>query len=939
MKLRQKLLTSWAPPLAAITLIWVALFVYLGDKRSRLLEDGITTTANLAQAFEQSLAGTIREVDETLLFVRALRGQEGNSIDLQPWIKSADPENRLAAQIATADKNGIVTLSNLSIPGKRVDLSDRPHFRHFADNPRDDLYISVPVLGRVSMTWTIQFVRMLKTAAGEFDGIIVLSVPTEYLVRLYDAVNVGKDGRISMIGLDGVIRARAGGSAVVGQVAAGPVIEMARKANNGHFEWTDPTDGIARIGSFRRVAGYPFVVVVEMSKRELLAEANQGVPRDLAVASLLTLVVLLLAISAIRQRTQAESAYKLTKLALDHVGVGIMVVNPSGRISMFNARAQTMLGLPPPITPGTDYDQLLEWQRRNGELTSDHMAPEVLRAKFSTRPWSNVPPVFRRTMPDGRIIETRTEALENGMTVSSFSDITAADQAQRTLTEARDAAETAVRARAQFFAAMSHEIRTPLNGILGVNELLGGTPLSDEQKDYVNIIQQAGTHLLEMLTEILDYSKIDQVGVELDMVPFDPAEVVRAVTSILRPIAVAHDLPLDITIKEGVPLQVMGDPHRVRQVLLNLISNAIKFTPAGQVDVTLGANAASDGSWWLEFAVQDTGIGIEPQSLSTLFQEFTQTDGSISRRFGGTGLGLAICRRVVEAMGGAITVDSTSGKGSLFRFTVPVGAATDLTDEMTTRRTSADVASLVMERSPTVLLVEDNRVNRLVARRMLERSGCKVISADNGVDGVKAVSEGGIDVVLMDVMMPEMDGLAATRAIRAMPAPINGIPIIGLSSNAFRSDYADGRAAGMNSFLTKPIDTARLLAEIAAILNITGTPAPPDKPKASPLRHLREMLGEDATEAVIKAFCDDAPRMMVRLRKHVVANSATGVAQEAHALAGSAGALELMSLCEDARAMEQAARRSGTVPEETTIAALEKQVDAAIFALRAEPVQ
>ncbi|HEX2940242.1 MAG TPA: hypothetical protein VHO91_04285, partial [Rhodopila sp.] len=209
---------TWLAPTAAVTLLWVAVFFYLANDRANQMANGRITTANLAQALEESLVRTIREVDQTLLYIRALRARDG-SVDLKPWIEAADPENRLAAQVATTDRNGIVTLSNLRPPTKHIDLSDRAHFRHFADHPDDHLYISVPVLGRVSNMWTIQFVRMLKTAAGAFDGIIVLSVPPDHLVRFYKAIHIGTYGRISVIGTDGVILARAGSGLKVGAKA------------------------------------------------------------------------------------------------------------------------------------------------------------------------------------------------------------------------------------------------------------------------------------------------------------------------------------------------------------------------------------------------------------------------------------------------------------------------------------------------------------------------------------------------------------------------------------------------------------------------------------------------------------------------------------------------------------------------------------------------
>ena len=925
MKVRHWGFSVWFTPAATIVLIWVALFFYLSDRRSSLLDGGMTTTANLAHAFEESLSRTIREVDQTLLYVRALRMQEGNTIDLKPWIESADPSNRLATQIATTDRNGIITLSNLRPPSSRIDLSDRPHFRHFADDPQDNLYISVPVLGRVSSRWTIQFVRMLTTAAGAFDGIIVLSVSPDYLVRLYGAVDVGRHGRIAMIGLDGIIRARAGGKAAIGMVADGPFVEMARHSDSGQFTWTDPEDDVPRVGSFRRVPGQPFIVVVEMSEQELAATADRAAPGYLTVALALACVVAGLSITAARQRRQAEAAHALTKQALEHVGVGIMVVDPQGRIGMFNSRAGEMLRLPPEIAPGSPYSELVGWQRRRGELSQASQRSEP--AHPVSGKLAGERDVDRIVLSDNRVIETRTEALEDGTTVRSFTDMTVAEEAQRVLTQARDAAEAAVRARAQFLAVMSHEIRTPLNGILGVNELFRATEMTDEQRGFANIIQHTGAHLLEMLTEVLDYSKIDERGVELELIPFRPADVLREVIAMLAWPAASQDLVLDWSVADGVPPEFLGDPYRVRQVLLNLISNAIKFTPSGRVDVSLGGAPFADGQWRLDFAVRDTGIGIEPHLLGGLFQEFSQTDGSITRRFGGTGLGLAICRRVVEAMGGEISVESTLGAGSVFRFNFPATiVSTENNADAKALGRRVDVAALIAQRSPVVLVAEDNQVNRLVARRMVERLGCQVKLATDGAEAVATVQSGGVDLVLMDVMMPRMDGLAATRAIRALPPPFNRIPIIGLSANAFRSDEVEGRASGMNSFVTKPIDSARLSTEIAAALDLQSFIAAETVHDDHILQNLWLDLGAEVAGEVIAAFGEDAPKMLARMRDQAEAGSAKDVAAEAHALAGTAGTLGLTSLSEAVRAIERDARLTGKIPDQGVLTTLETRL-------------
>ncbi|HQT76885.1 MAG TPA: ATP-binding protein, partial [Rhodopila sp.] len=823
------------------------------------------------------------------------------------------------------DRDGIVTLTNLRPPSSHIDLSDRPHFRHFADHPDDHLYVSVPVLGRVSHVWTIQFVRMLKSATGAFDGIIVLSVPPDHLVRFYKAINIGKYGRIAVIGTDGIIRSRAGSGLKVGEKAAGPVLALAAAHDSGHFRWTDPEDGITRIGSFRRVAGSNLLVSLEMAEFEVTAKSDRAAPGYLFIGAVLTLVIIAFSVAASWQRERADAARRLTNLALEHVGVGVMVVSQAGSIDMLNDRARGMLALPDALAAGVPYHDLIALQNGRGELVPANVDPAALPAMLGARPWRDVPPRFRRSLPDQRVIETRTEALQDGTIVQSFADITAEEEAQRSLTEARDAAEAAVRARAQFLAAMSHEIRTPLNGILGVNELLRGTRMSAEQEEYAAIIQQAGEHLLEMLSEILDYTKIDNQGVELERVVFNAGALLQQVAALLRPRAAAQDLAFLLEVADGVPAQVAGDPHRIRQVLFNLIGNAIKFTASGRVEVKLRAEPVPAGGWRLHFTVSDTGIGIDPEALSRLFQEFTQTDGSITRRFGGTGLGLAICRRLVSAMGGQISVETVKGQGSTFHFDVLVEAVVaDCSGDAVPAAEPCDPAKLVERRAPVVLVAEDSAVNRLVATRLLERLGCSVRLAENGLEALQAVRAGGVDLVLMDVMMPEMDGLAATRAIRALPGAAGKVPVVGLSANAFRSDEDTGRAAGMNGFATKPIDRKRLATEIAAALNLRAAPEPPAAPQSPVLQELLDTLGAETTMAVIEAFGRDAPMTVRRLMEQAAAEHIAGVAQEAHALAGTAGTLGLVEIRDAARRMEREARASGAIPDAAALSRLEK---------------
>jgi len=664
-----------------------------------------------------------------------------------------------------------------------------------------------------------------------------------------------------------------------------------------------------------------------MSATDMLAARDATGSRNVLAALAMSLVVVGLTLSAAGQRKRAERAHRLMEIAFEHVGVGMMVINPDGRIAMFNARTATLLGLPPDFQPGRAQKDLRALQQ--------HLGEETVRSTYSSRE-RDTARLFHQKMADGKIIETRTAALEDGTTVQSFTDVTNTAQQQHVLTEARDAAEAAMRARAQFLATMSHEIRTPLNGIVGAADLMRTLPMPDSQREYADIIHQVGTHLLEMLTEILDYSKIDERGVELEALPYCPALVVREVVDVLASRATAQGLSLSASSSPELPDFVVGDPHRLRQILFNLIGNAIKFTPElGKITVGLEARQRDDGGWWLDGTVRDSGIGIAAAAQATLFAAFTQSEGSITRRFGGTGLGLAICRHLVEAMGGTITVESALGFGSCFTFSILVDAA-DQSPEQIITLVDGNSTGLIAARAPMVLIAEDTKVNRLVATHMLERLGCRVQAVVNGREAVAAVGAGGIDLVLMDIMMPEMDGLVATRAIRAMAGPLGAIPIIGLSANAFRSDDDAGRAAGMNGFATKPINSDRLAAEITAALGLDATTTTTVCYPGA-LEELRVALGDDIVAAVIAAFASDTPATLGQLRRDAEAGNLAGVAQAAHALCGNAATLGLMRLAEAARDIERESRQTnGPTPAKLDL--IEAEFAASLVALRSEPV-
>lgn len=928
------------------------------DQRAVDIQQTETAALNVARAVAREADATFR-LAETVLFGIAERLQGGR------W--SPQTLAQLSRSMATAtraldsvgglfvyDAEGHWIASSLDQIPLGVNNADRAYFQYHKANPSLAPHLSEPIRSRSSGAWIILVSRRLQNPDGSFAGVVAATVDVEHFVERLSGFDVGSGGAIALLTREGRILARQPflGDQIGRDVSASPLFAKdLPNRSSGVGRYVSPIDGSARFAGFATASVFPVVAYAAISEQEALASWRAS-----ALGRAAILVVLLTALAAlglrlvrdVRQReraeaelAQSEERYRAVTEAqlrearahadsttatsvaiLAQLAEGVIVTDAVGRITLVNKAAAEIHGVArldvEPDAYSDSYHLYTEDGRPHPPLDLP-LARAVKGQKVRSARWRVRRPDGTEVLVIGSAQPLLDQAGAQIGAVLTVRDDTARDAAEKSLRDlnaslaqrvaertreaetARELAEAASQAKSEFLASMSHEIRTPLNGVIGYADLLlDEEDLGSTARQHADRIRSAGAALLTVVNDILDFSKIEAGQVELYAQPFRLDSLIDNTLSIVRGLATSKRLIIEADIGEEVPNGLIGDQDRLRQILLNLLNNAVKFTHAGTVKLAITCLADAADATILRLAVTDTGIGIPEEKRARLFQRFSQVDGSIQRTFGGTGLGLAICKSLVELMDGEIGVESALPHGSTFWFTARFGCGDNLIVPQTLEAPRVPAA-----RPAHILLVEDLEINQELARSVLEAVGHRIDVVENGADAIQAVQATRYDLVLMDIQMPGMDGITATRHIRELDHPANRIPIIAMTANVLPQQVSQFRAAGMNDHIGKPFKRDEVFATVERWMGeptMSMAAAPSVTPKLVLDREIyEEMLDLVGAEKMLRLIGDLAVQLAERFG-HACLRSQDPhrLASEAHKVISAAGFLgfsELSGLC------------------------------------------
>ena len=792
-----------------------------------------------ARNFAEHLTQTLQVIDLTA----ASLDPGGESIDPQELSRRLAVALRPAAflrSISLIDASGnVVASSNKDNIGRSMPLSG---FYPEAPPESTQVRIGEPWLGRdlhdglassperplaPDAAYFIPVVRRI--IGGEQALWVVAAINPDYFINHFLPLLPSGQGRAQVLRYDdrllvsSSLNDRPGATGMAGRVP-----ELLNQQDFGQLSQT-LVDGSEAITAYRGSSRFPVLVAVHLDPHHVLAGWRADMRRllmvILPVLAALTVVGILLwrrQRRLVLQQAELENQRRLAASVFESSTNAVTMTTPGGDIISVNPAfeaingyaASEVMGRNPRLLSSGLHDEGFYRDLWNTLLRTGHWQGEIVNQRKNGETYTGLLTINAVHDENGRLTHY----------VGVTTDISERKRYETELLAAKERAEAAVLAKTTFLATMSHELRTPMNGVLGMTELLLRSDLTDKQRRQLSIVKSSADTLLTLLNEILDYSKIEAQGVAVEVTPYQTRELVGDIVGLFTPHAEAKSLALAEEIAPDLPVLLLGDAIHLRQILTNLLANAIKFTRSGRIVVKAWSEPLAEGEVMFCLAVSDTGIGIPEDKQEQIFQAFVQADGSHSRSYGGTGLGLAICRRLAAAMHGTLSLVSAPGAGSCFTLRLPQRVGSVVAQASSSEPSSTMIVPPEADEQPRsgrqqrILLVEDNPNNQQVTASMLESEGFAVFLAGDGVDALTLLRHESFDAILMDIQMPLMDGLATTRAIRQQERETGRhVLIVALTANVFAADREACMAAGMDDFLAKPVSFADLDRALAPL--------------------------------------------------------------------------------------------------------------------------
>ncbi|KHK00881.1 ATP-binding protein [Desulfovibrio sp. TomC] len=810
------------------------------SSRGHFQERTEVTTRNMAQAVAEFTGDLISKVEVALVAAaEEYQWQQTTGLvddqALEAYLAKLYGYFSFLGGIQIADAQGTVTHGAGEDGRRQINVADRAYFHEARDNPKQTLIISQPLLGRVAKEWVVVIALRISKPDGSFAGVAYAPLRLRHYSRFLASFDVGKDGVLAVRDQDMGLLVRFPdlkplGVDVGSKTVSSEFVQLFRSgATSGTYFTENNNDKIGRTYSYVKVPGCPWYVVVGIAGEESLAPWWKEFTRTVFLVAIFTLCTGVFGVlfslywkrqigSAVRLAEQ-EARFREVVEGTDNL---IVKLDVNGRILYANPVARVVFGLAPEQCVGkmiTDFIHPADREPSMKALQS-WIGERLSHATFENRQVSVTGDVRQMSWTVDMHYDSQGKLVSIG---SIAQDITKRKQLEESLVKAKEASDASNKAKSTFLANMSHEIRTPLNGMFGMLELLETTDLTAEQRGYLRSALLSSKRLSVLLSDILDISRIEADKLAIEDAEFALIDQKESVLDVFGLVARGKGLVLDFVIDEQTPPQLVGDGARLRQILFNLVGNAIKFTERGSVTVEVSMlPQRASGSVHLLFCITDTGIGIPDAQLATIFEPFTQADASYSRRFQGAGLGLSIVRKLLALMGGGLSFDSREGVGTTFFLSLPF--------RLPAARPKEGGPSPALPSGPgsgrglRILFAEDDAVSLMAGRRMLEKCGYAVTTVQNGQEALDHLARAPFDLVCMDIQMPVMDGVEAVRRIRNGEAGHASatIPVIALTAYAMAGDRERFLAAGMNGHVSKPVSVVELQDAIDGVMAGTG---------------------------------------------------------------------------------------------------------------------